>query len=206
LFSHLGRLLLKIFCLVSLKKPWLCICNLHQLILYEPPTNSICGCQKKRMMSLMLLLILFQMIRRCNMSLLSCLKWHTQVVYFMGERSNLQSCANVLIYILSCHNLTLLKPFDGLCLEHALLKGALIHYYGWKYICWSTLCIYGRKHGIKSHKVWIVLKNCFSNFWKITMGTLYIKRKSNSWNKILYFQSWNYKIFMKIHYVWRVFL
>jgi hypothetical protein len=69
---------------------------------------------------------------------------------------NLQSYANVLNYILSCCNLTLLKPFDGLCLGHALLKGALVHYYGWKYTCWSTLCIYGWKHGIRSHRVWII--------------------------------------------------
>jgi hypothetical protein len=176
LSSHLGRLLLKIFCLASLKKPWLFICSLHWLIVYKPPTHSICGCQKKRMMSLMLLLILFQMIRRWNMSLLNCLRWHTQVVYFMGERSNLQSYANALNYILSCCNLTLLKPFEGLCWGHALLKGALIHYYGWKNICWPTLCIYGWKHGIRSHRVWIVLKNYFSIFSKITMGTLYIKK------------------------------
>jgi hypothetical protein len=112
----------------------------------------ICGCQKKCTMSLMLLLILFQMIRRWNMSLLSCLRWHTQV-YFTGERSNLQSYANALNYIMSCRNLALLKPFDGLCLGHALLKGALVHYYGWKNICWSTLCIYGWMHEIRSPRV-----------------------------------------------------
>ncbi len=66
------------------------------------------------------------MIMKWNMSLLSCLGWHTQVVYFTGEKSNLQSYANALNYILSCRNLALLKPFDGLCLGHALSKGELI--------------------------------------------------------------------------------
>jgi hypothetical protein len=41
------------------------------------------------------------------------------------------------------------------------------------------------------------IKNYFLNFRKITMGTLYIY----IYNNISYFQSCNYKIFMKIHHV-----
>jgi hypothetical protein len=54
--------------------------------------------------------------------------------------------------------------------------------------------------------VWIVLKNYFLNFRKITMGTLYIKKYIYIWNKFLYFQSCNYIIFMKIHHVSRILL
>jgi hypothetical protein len=54
--------------------------------------------------------------------------------------------------------------------------------------------------------VWIVLKPCFLKTWKITMKTLYIKKMFYFKNKFLYFQSCNYKVFMKIHHVSRVLL
>ncbi len=81
------------------------------------------------------------------------------------------------------------------------------HYYGWKNICWSTLCIYGWKHEIRSHKVcgWF-LKFVFQNFEKSPWEHYISKNSFNSWNNFLYFQSYSYKIFMKIHHVWRVFL
>jgi hypothetical protein len=53
--------------------------------------------------------------------------------------------------------------------------------------------------------MWIVFKYCFLKIWKIIKGTLYIKNKMKNRNKFLYFQSCNYKIFMKIHHVSIVF-
>jgi hypothetical protein len=62
LFSHPRRCLLKIFCQVWLKKPWLHMCTLHWLIVYQPFAHLTCGCQKEYTM--FLLLILFQVTRR----------------------------------------------------------------------------------------------------------------------------------------------
>ncbi len=42
------------------------------------------------------------------------------------ERSNLQTCANALNFIVSCSNLGFLESFDGSCFGHALSK--LCHY------------------------------------------------------------------------------
>jgi hypothetical protein len=42
--------------------------------------------------------------------------------YVEHERFNLQTCAFALSFIVSCSNLALLEPFDGLCLGHALSK------------------------------------------------------------------------------------
>jgi hypothetical protein len=41
-------------------------------------------------------------------------------------RSNLQTCANALNFIISCSNLGLLESFDGSCFGHAFSK--LFHY------------------------------------------------------------------------------
>jgi hypothetical protein len=38
------------------------------------------------------------------------------------ERSNLQTCANALNYVVSYNSLGLLKPFDGSCFEHEFSK------------------------------------------------------------------------------------
>ncbi len=53
--------------------------------------------------------------------------------------------------------------------------------------------------------MWTVLKNYFLKIWKITMKTLYVKKIVLFLNKFLYFQSCNYKIFMKIYHVSKVF-
>jgi hypothetical protein len=54
--------------------------------------------------------------------------------------------------------------------------------------------------------MWTIFKNYFLKIWKITMVTLYVKEFIFLINKFLYFQSCNYKIFMKIHYVSRILL
>ncbi len=161
--------------MASLKKPWLCICSLHQLIVHEPPTHSICGCQKKCMMFWMLLLILFQMIMKWNMSLLSCLGWHTQVVYFTCEKSNLQSYANALIIF--CH--VEIWP----CWNHLMACVWGMHFWKvnsllWmkKYLLVNLVHLWVKAWNKESQSVWIVFKFCFSKFWKITVGTLYIKK------------------------------
>jgi hypothetical protein len=91
-----------------------------------------------------LLLIVFQMIRKKNMSPLGCLKLHIQVLHlwllklkrvirqvFFDQKNcclykrcmvHLQTCANVLTSIVSCNTLTLLEPFDGSFVWHALSK------------------------------------------------------------------------------------
>jgi hypothetical protein len=61
--SHPRRCLLKIFCQVWLKEPWLHMCSLHWLIVYQPFAHLTCGCQKEYTMFL-LLLILSQVTRR----------------------------------------------------------------------------------------------------------------------------------------------
>lgn len=43
--------------------------------------------------------------------------------YVKDKESNLQTCVNALIFVVSCDYLILLKPFDGSCLRlHALSK------------------------------------------------------------------------------------
>jgi hypothetical protein len=72
---------------------------------------------------------------------------------------------------------------------------------------WLVECYFWVKARKKEpNNVWTILKNCFLKIWKITMGTLYVKNKNKNWNKFLYFQSCNYKIFMKIHHVSKVLL
>jgi hypothetical protein len=44
------------------------------------------------------------------------------IAYVKDERYNLQTCENVLNFIVSCNNLGLLKPFDGFCFGHAFSK------------------------------------------------------------------------------------
>jgi hypothetical protein len=44
------------------------------------------------------------------------------LLYVKHERFNLQTCAFALTSIVSCSNLVLLEPFDGLCLGYALSK------------------------------------------------------------------------------------
>jgi hypothetical protein len=62
------------------------------------------------------------------------------------------------------------------------------------------------KHEKKSQIVCgTLLTNYFLKIWKITMGTLYIKKENYFWNQFN-FQSCNYKVFMKIHHILRVFL
>jgi hypothetical protein len=39
-----------------------------------------------------------------------------------NERSNLQTCASALNFVVSCNNLGLLEPFDGSCVRHELSK------------------------------------------------------------------------------------
>jgi hypothetical protein len=45
----------------------------------------------------------------------------------------------------------------------------------------------GENWNKEPHSVWIVFKICFSKFWEITMGTLYIKKFVKILNKLLYF-------------------
>jgi hypothetical protein len=45
-----------------------------------------------------------------------------RMVYVKNESSKLHTCVNALNFILSCNNLGLLEPFDGLCFGHALSK------------------------------------------------------------------------------------
>jgi hypothetical protein len=49
LSSHQKRLLLNMFYIVWLKKPWLCMCNRHYLIAYQPFAHLICERQKEHM-------------------------------------------------------------------------------------------------------------------------------------------------------------
>jgi hypothetical protein len=44
------------------------------------------------------------------------------LLYVKHEGFNLQTCAFALSSIISCSNLAILEPFDGLCLGHALSK------------------------------------------------------------------------------------
>jgi hypothetical protein len=44
------------------------------------------------------------------------------VAYVKDERANLQTCASTLNCIISCNGLGMFKPFDGVCLGHALSK------------------------------------------------------------------------------------
>ncbi len=65
----------------------------------------------------------------------------------------------------------------------------------------------GWKHEIRSHKVCgHSLKFVFQNFEKSPWEHYISKNSFNFWNKFLYFQSCNYKIFMKIHHVSRIIL
>jgi hypothetical protein len=42
------------------------------------------------------------------------------MVHVKNESSNLHTCVNALNFIVSCNNLGLLEPFNGLCFGHAL--------------------------------------------------------------------------------------
>jgi len=44
------------------------------------------------------------------------------LAFLKDEWSNLQTCASALTSIVSYNNLGLLKPFDGICFRHAMLK------------------------------------------------------------------------------------
>ncbi len=65
----------------------------------------------------------------------------------------------------------------------------------------------GWKHEIKSYKVCgQSLKPIFQKIEKLPWECYISKNSFNFLNKFLYFQSYNYKIFMKIHHVLRVLL
>jgi hypothetical protein len=64
---------------------------------------------------------------------------------------------------------------------------------------------WGVKVGKKEpNNVWIVLKNYFLKIWKLTMEHYIYKNMFYFFNKFLYFQSFNYKIFIKIQHVSKV--
>jgi len=73
-------------------------------------------------------------------------------------------------------------------------------------------CKSGWKHEIRSHRMrgaWTFFRNCFSKFWKITMGALYIKKSFKFWNNLYTFKvattkfSWKFTMFQEFFYMFK---
>jgi hypothetical protein len=70
----------------------------------------------------------------------------------------------------------------------------------------SMKYLQGWKHEIKSHKVCGQSFKIILILFQKSPWEHYISNNNNKLNKFFYFQSYNYKIFMKIHHVSRVLL
>jgi hypothetical protein len=79
------------------------------------------------------------------------------LTYVKDEGYNLQTYASALTFVGSCDFFALLKPFDGLCLGHALLNVCQYATIEEKVTCWFVFYIY-KSYSICNLEVYYLAK------------------------------------------------